>query len=133
MKSLDTNVLVYAVSELDGLKENAAKKLLEEALKGGWPIAAQVYGEFFSVMIRKKYMSRTDARAAIQTFSELMPALASSVTAHSAALKLAAEKQMPYWDALIVAVCAENGVKKLYSEDFPGSIKPLGVHCVVPW
>jgi predicted nucleic acid-binding protein len=133
MKSLDTNVLVYAVSEHDGLKENAAKKLLEEALKGGWPIAAQVYGEFFSVMTRKKYMSRADARVAIQTFSELMPALASSVTAHSAALKLAAEKQMQYWDALIVAVCAENGVKKLYSEDLPGSVKPLGVHCIVPW
>jgi predicted nucleic acid-binding protein len=66
--------------------------LLEEALKGGWPIAAQVYGEFFSVMNRKKYMSRADARAAIQNYFELMPALPSSVSAHSAALKLAAEK-----------------------------------------
>jgi predicted nucleic acid-binding protein len=133
MNSLDTNILVYAVSDQDGKKENAAKVLLAEALQRGWPIAAQVYGEFFSVMTRKKYMSRVEARSAIQTYAELMPALPSSVTAHSAALKLATEKQMQYWDALIVAICAENGVKKLYSEDLPGSARPLGVHCVAPW
>jgi predicted nucleic acid-binding protein len=133
MKSLDTSILVYAVSDVDGLKENAAKKLLEEALNSGWPVAAQVYGEFFSVMTRKKYMSRAEARFAIRNYCELMPPLSSSVTAHSAALKLAAEKQMQYWDALIVAICAENGVKKLYSEDLPGSAKPLGVQCIAPW
>lgn len=133
MNSLDTNVLVYAVSELDGPKETAAKLLLSEALHGSWPIAAQVYGEFYSVMTRKNYMSRIDARAAIQTYLELMPALPSSLTAHAAALKLATERQIQYWDALIIAVCAENGVKKLYSEDLPGSSKPLGVRCVEPW
>jgi predicted nucleic acid-binding protein len=115
------------------LKENTAKKLLGEALMGGWPIAAQVYGEFFSVMTRKKLMPIADARAAIQNYSELMQALPSSVIAHSAALKLAAEKQMQYWDALIIAVCAEYGVKELYSEDLPGSVRPLGVRCVAPW
>ena len=133
MKSLDTNILIYAVSNAEGLKENTAKLLLEEALKGAWPIAAQVYGEFFSVMVRKKYMAQAEARSTIQMYSELMPALPSSVTAHTAALKLAATKQMQYWDALIVSICAENGVKKLYSEDLPGLVKPLGVQCISPW
>jgi predicted nucleic acid-binding protein len=133
MKSIDTNVLVYAVSPGEGPRESASKALLEQALTNGWPIAAQVYGEFFSVMTRKKLMSRAEARKAVEAFSELMPALPSTVTAHAAALKLAAQKQMQYWDALIVAVCAENGVKRLYTEDLPGSIKPLGVHCTAAW
>jgi predicted nucleic acid-binding protein len=133
MKSIDTNVLVYAVSPDSGTRESACRALLEQGLKNGWPIAAQVYGEFFSVMTRKKLMSRVEARAAIQTFSELMPALPSTVTAHAAALKLATQKQMQYWDALIVAVCAENGVKRLYTEDLPGAVKPLGVSCTTPW
>jgi predicted nucleic acid-binding protein len=133
MNSLDTNILIYAVSRSEGLKETAARVLLSEALNNAWPIAAQVYGEFFSVMTKKSLMNRMDARSVIQTYAELMPPLPSTVSAHAAALTLATDRQMQYWDALIIAICAENGVKKLYSEDLPGSIKPLGVHCVTPW
>jgi predicted nucleic acid-binding protein len=133
MNSLDTNVLVYAVSTLDGDKENAARKLLARASHAGWSIPAQVYGEFFAVMTRRQYMTRKDARAAIEAFSAVMPAIPSTVTAHVAALKLAAEKQVQYWDALIIAVCAEHGVKQLYTEDAPSAARLLGVKCVSPF
>ena len=133
MNSLVTNILVYAVSELNGEKERIAKSLVDQASKGGWPIAAQVYGEFFSVMVRRKYMTRKDANVAIEAFSAVMPPVVSSLTAHAAALQLATEKQMQYWDALIIATCAERGVKQLYTEDIPGVAKPLGVRCTSPW
>ena len=133
MNSLDTNVLVYAVSALEGDKEKAARKLLVRATTAGWSIAAQVYGEFFAVMTRRQYMTRKEARAAIETFSAVMPALPSTVTAHAAALKLATEKQVQYWDALIIAVCAEHSVTQLYTEDTPSAPKLLGVKCVSPF
>jgi predicted nucleic acid-binding protein len=133
MNSLDTNILVYAVSELDGEKERIAKSLVDHASNDGWPIAAQVYGEFFSVMVRRNFMTRSEARAAIEAFSAVMPPLVSSLTAHAAALSLASEKQMQYWDALIVATCAERGVKQLYTEDIPVVAKPLGLRCTSPW
>jgi predicted nucleic acid-binding protein len=133
VNSLDTNVFVYAVSDINGAKELAAKKLLSRATNAGWPVAAQVYGEFYSLMTRRKYMTRQQALEAVDAFIAVMPPLASSLTAHAAALRLATDKQMQYWDALIVAICAENGVKRLYSEDVPGTIKPLGVECVSPW
>jgi predicted nucleic acid-binding protein len=53
MNSLDTNILVYAVSRSEGLKKTAARALLSDALNKAWPIAAQVYGEFFSVKTKK--------------------------------------------------------------------------------
>jgi predicted nucleic acid-binding protein len=84
-------------------------------------------------MTKKNLMNRTEARSVIQTYAELMPPLPSTISAHVAALTLATDRQMQYWDALIIAICAENGVKKLYSEDLPGPIKPLGVYCVTPW
>ena len=62
-----------------------------------------------------------------------MPPIASSLTAHDAALKLAAAQQLQYWDALIIATCAEHGVKQLYTEDGPGIAKPLGVRCTDPF
>ena len=65
MNALDTNVLVYAVSALDGSKEKAAKKILARATHAGWSVPAQVYGEFFAVMTRRQCMTRKEARAAI--------------------------------------------------------------------
>ena len=104
MNSLDTTILVYAVSELDGEKERIAKSLVDQASNEGWPIAAQVYGEFVSVMVGRKYTTRKEAKVAIETFVAVMPPLVSSLTAHAAALSLVSEKQMQYWDALHVAV-----------------------------
>ena len=133
MNSLDTNVLVYAVSDTDGIRGKTARKLLRRASQAGWPIAAQVYGEFYAVMIRRQMMSRKDARAAIDAFSAVMPPLPSTINAHAAALALATEKQVQIWDALIIAVCAENGVTQLLTEDAQSASKLLGVKCVSPF
>lgn len=133
MNSIDTNVLVYATDDTVSAKYTAARSLLERALKAGWPIAAQVYGEYYSVVTRKRLASRISARRAIEAWAALMPPIPSSVTAHNAALNLAAEKQVQYWDALIIAVCAEHGVTQLYTEDAPSAPKLLGVKCVSLW
>ena len=133
MNSLDTNVLVYAVSSAGDAREKAARKLLKTACNAGWPIAAQVYGEFFAVMTRRQLMSRKQALAAVESFSALMPPLPSSITAHAAALNLATNRQVQIWDALIIAVCAENGVATLYTEDMPSASKLLGIAFVSPF
>ena len=133
MNSLDTNVLIYATDESDVAKHAASRKLLERALKSGWPIAAQVYGEYFSVVTRKRLSTRAAARAVIEAWAASMPPMPSSITAHTAALQLAVEKQVQYWDALIIAVCAEHGVKQLFTEDALSAAKLLGVKCVSPW
>ena len=51
----------------------------------------------------------------------------------AAALALATTHQVQYWDALIIASCAEHGVKQFYTEDGPGITKPLGVRCTDPF
>lgn len=119
MNALHTNVLIYAVSASEGRKEAAARSILSRAANAGWPIPAQVYGEFFAVMTRRRNKTRQEARAAVEAFSALMPALPSKLTAHVAALKLAARRQAQYWHALIIAACAEHGVRNLYAEDAP--------------
>lgn len=133
MNSIDTSVLVYATDESDAAKHAASRKLLERALKAGWPIAAQVYGEFFSVVTRKRLATRGAARAVIEAWGASMPPMPSSITAHTAALQLAAEKQVQYWDALIIAVCAEHGIKQLFTEDAQSAAKLLGVKCISLW
>lgn len=133
MNSLDTNILVYAVSPAEGPREMLARELLHSATQDGWPVAAQVYGEFFAVMTGRQLMTRKAAHAAVQAFCAVMPPLGSSTAAHAAALKLAADKPLQYWDALVIAVCAENGVKQLFTEDLPSAPRLLGVKCVSPF
>ena len=133
MSSIDTSVLVYATDETVSAKHTSARRLLGRALKGGWPIAAQVFGEYFSVVTKKRLASRISARKVIEARAALMPPIPSSVTAHNAALNLATEKQVPYWDALIIAICAEHGVTQLYIEDTPSAPKLLGVKRGLPW
>ena len=133
MNSLDTNVLVYAADASEPEKQAVALRLVAKASGESWPICAQVYGEFFNAAIRRKHASRAEARSVIDAWKLLMPPIASSLTAHDAALKLAAAQQLQYWDALIIATCAEHGVKQLYTEDGPGIAKPLGVRCTDPF
>ena len=41
---------------------------------------------------------------------------------------------LSFWDALIVAACVENGVTRLYSEDFDASTSALtGVLIINPF
>ena len=133
MKSIDTDVLVSATDETASARHASARRLLERALKGSWPIAAQVYGEYFSVVTRKRLAPRTSARKVIAAWAALMPPMPSSVTANNAALNLATEKQVQYWAALIIAICAEHGETQFYSEDAPSTPKLLGVKCVSTW
>ena len=49
------------------------------------------------------------------------------------AWQLTARHTYQVWHALIVAVCAEHGVKTLYSEDAGALKRPLGVHVVNPF
>jgi predicted nucleic acid-binding protein len=133
MNSLDTNVLIYAFDPSDAKKHAVAAALLKKALVAAWPITSQVYGEFFSATVRKRIATREVAREVIQTWSTVMRPIASSSEAHSVALELATTHQVQYWDALIVATCAEHGVTQFYTEDGPGIKKPLGVRCTDPF
>ena len=133
MNSLDTNILVYAADSSEPAKQDVALKLVAKASREGWPICAQVYGEFFNAAIRRKHASRAEARSVIDAWKLLMPPIASSLAAHDSALELATTHQVQFWDALIIATCAEHGVKQLFSEDGPGIAKPLGVRCTNPF
>ena len=78
-------------------------------------------------------MTRKAAQAAVLAFCQVMPPMGSSIAAHSAALKLAADKQIQCWDAFIIAVCTEHGVKQLFTKDMPSAPRLLGLKCVSPF
>ena len=109
--TIDTNILVYA-TETDAPveKQLIAKQLMKRlTLSPQACLVGQVVGEFMNVVLRKKAMT------------------------HAQAWKLAAKHKYQGWDALIVAICAEHGVKTLYSEGAGSLKRPLGVHVINPF
>ena len=108
----DTNVLVYAFLDLD--KRQAAL----EALSQGGLISSQVLNEFTHVARNKRQRSWLEIETAISVirmqFPEIIPLTAET---HAAAVGLARDHMLSFYDALIVAAAVEAGCDTLYSED----------------
>jgi predicted nucleic acid-binding protein len=69
----------------------------------------------------------------VSTWAQSTKVLAASADAYERAWQLATSHQYQVWDALIIAVCAENAVKTLYSEDAGSMQRPLGVQVINPF
>ncbi len=133
--TLHTNVLIYATQpDAPILKQHAAKSLMGELTQSAHArLVGQVMGEFMTVALRKNVTTRASVLDLMKNLSNGVKVLGASHESYRAAFELVAKHRYQMWDALIIAICAEHGVKTLYSED-DGSLKrPLGVHVVNPF
>jgi predicted nucleic acid-binding protein len=133
--SIDTNVLVYATqTDAPESKQKQAKLLLERLYASGEGcLAGQVLCEFMNVAIRKNLMTHGDAFEAVSVLRQGVRVLDASQDAYLLAWGLVAKHKYQVWDALIIAICAEHGIKTLYSEDAGSLKRPLGVHVINPF
>lgn len=108
----DTNILVYAF--LDPEKRPQAINTLAQ----GGVISVQVLNEFTSVARNKRKRDWPDIEAAVNLIRERFPAVVPlTAETHVAALALARDHHLSFYDALIVASALAAGCDTLYSED----------------
>ncbi len=145
--TVDTDILVYATGSdhsaanqpleqttKQPAKQRIARQLLARlGLQDQALLVGQVMGEFVNVMLRKRAMSHLQAREAAVLLSRGVRVLGASAEAYAQAWELVGKHQYQMWDALIIAICAEHGVKTLYSEDAGSLKRPLGVHIINPF
>jgi predicted nucleic acid-binding protein len=132
-ESLDTNILIYAIDASQGAKFNIANGLLERALTEQWPITTQVLGEFYAATTRKAMLTRPQANKAVKLWSTLMQPVAASADTFLRAMNYSQRTGTQYWDALILATCAEHRVGRLYTEDIGAQQQALGVGLIKPF
>jgi len=124
----DTNILVYAF--LDVAKRERALDLIAS----GGIISAQVLNEFTNVARRKRQRDWADIERAISVirarFPDVIPLTADT---HAAALALARDHGLAFYDALIVAAAIEGGCDILYSEDMQHGRSIGGLNIVSPF
>ena len=108
----DSNILIYAYST-DVRRDRALT-----AIADGGVISVQVLNEFTNVLRKKQKQGWPVIEAALHSvrfrFPDIVPL---TVDTHAAALGLARENGLAFYDALIVASAIEAGCNTLYSED----------------
>jgi predicted nucleic acid-binding protein len=121
---VDTNIVVYRYDPRDVRKQRIATELLRRGVtERSIRIAYQAVVEFYAAVTRRGRNSAPildDATAARETEKLLVgfEVLYPTEEVIRAALRATASYQLPWFDALMWAYAATNGVTEILSEDF---------------
>jgi predicted nucleic acid-binding protein len=132
---VDTNVLIYAHDVDAGRKHEIAKQLLRTlwAERAGI-LSTQVLQEFYVNATRKirKPLTKAEARSVVDTYA---PWCVEGITTNdlSAAFQIEDQARIGFWDALIVAVAARSGARRIVSEDLNDGQAIAGVSIENPF
>ena len=131
--ALDTNILAYAEGVGDVVRCAGAVQLIEQLPSEFVLLPAQTLGELFRVLTGKAKRSAAQSREAIMTWADTFEIADSSWTAFQSVIDLVVDHQFQIWDALILAVAAENHCRLLISEDMQDGFTWRGITIVNPF
>lgn len=135
MNAIDTNILVYALSDDEPAKSLAAQQLLRSLQPTDTVLLWQVAVEFGAVvarLARQRRISTTEQDAwhmARSRFRLVLP----EASCLELASGLRSRFGVSYWDSMIIAACLNAGVTTLYSEDRQSAPKIEGITIVDPF
>jgi predicted nucleic acid-binding protein len=131
--ALDTTILAYAEGIGDSRRCAEAIRLIEQLPVELVLLPAQSLGELFRVLTGKAKREQGLVRQAIMAWADSFEVADSSWSAFRAAMDLAIDHRLQIWDALIMAVAAENSCRMLLSEDLQNGFIWRGVTVVNPF
>jgi predicted nucleic acid-binding protein len=134
--ALDSNILAYlagvswcAEDDEKIVRVRATVRQLNETASLIAPL--QALGELFVVLCRSK-VGATEARQSVIEFTQTLGTVASSERTMMAALDLAVDHKLQFWDSLIVTAAAEAGCTLLLSEDMQHGFVVRGMTVINP-
>jgi predicted nucleic acid-binding protein len=131
--AFDTNILAYAEGLGDEKRCRLAISLVEQLADNHVILPAQALGELTRILTIKAQRPTKQVRTAVLGWADSYDVAGSSWQAFAAAIDLVVDHQIPMWDALILAVAAENHCRLLLSEDFQDGFTWRGVTLVNPF
>jgi predicted nucleic acid-binding protein len=130
---LDTNILAYAEGIGDKARHKASLELLRRLPPALVVLPAQCLGELFRVLTGKAHWSAPAARAAVLGWADAYATADSTWPAFQSAMDAASSHKLHIWDALILAVAAEQRCRILLSEDMRHEFTWRGTTVVNPY
>jgi predicted nucleic acid-binding protein len=132
---VDTNVLVYAFDKGNSPKKRVAQRLMNELMEEDrLRVSTQVLQELF-VTLTRKVRQRCSSAEALGVLEDLTawPLMVVDYAAIRAAVGLADQAKLSFWDALVVVAAARTGATVLYTEDMNHGQDVLGVRISNPF
>jgi predicted nucleic acid-binding protein len=131
--ALDTNILAYAEGVGDETRRAASVRLVQKLPISAVVIPAQCLGELFRVLTGKKRLDAVSAKRVILSWSDVYDVADTTWTAFPAAMDIVANHVLHIWDALILAVAAEQHCRILLSEDMQHGFTWHGISIINPY
>ncbi len=131
--ALDTNVLAYAEGLGDERRVNLTRRILAEMPQERVVLPAQTLGELYRVLVGKANREAAAARGAVLEWNDAFEVADSTTACFIAALDLAVDHQLQFWDSLIIAIAARARCRVLLSEDLQPGFTWGGVTVVNPY
>ena len=134
MRFVDTNVLLYAVSEVpeeSGKRARAREVLTEPDLAA----SVQVLQEFFHQATRPTRTRSLSAYSALQFLEPILLFRIQTMTVHVflEAVAISQRFGLSYWDAAILAAARALGCDAVYSEDLSAAPDYDGLRIINPF
>lgn len=122
MRFVDTNVLLYAVSEdpEEAGKRDRARRVLSER---DLAVSVQVLQEFYFQATRPTRVTRLSSESALHFLEPILLFRIQAMTpdVFLDAVEISRRFQLSYWDAAIIAAAQVLGCEAIYTEDLnPG-------------
>ena len=134
MRFLDTNILVYAVTDDDPRKREIAIDLITHSLEVNHDgcISTQVLQEFCNTMYKKTKRTRQEIDALLDGFRDLLKTdVTIDLVRH--AIDVKEEYGIQFYDALIVSTAEKLGCTEIVSEDLNPDQTYRGMTVVNPF
>jgi predicted nucleic acid-binding protein len=113
---LDTNLWVYLYAQNAPDKQAPVKALVTKYFES-IVLSAQILGELYHVLTRKKLTTTAVAREIILEMVKTFPVLEIDTVKVVMALDIQARYNYSYWDSLILATATLHDCDTVYSED----------------
>ena len=131
--AIDTNILVYAEGHGDAARCARANDLMTRLADGPLVLPVQVLGELVRVLHGRFRRPMAEVQAIVDRWTRLHGTADSTLQALEQAMSGVADHQLQVWDALILAVAAEQRCTLLLSEDLQHGFTWRGVTVVNPF
>ncbi len=113
---LDTNLWIYAYAKNPVEKHQTVERLINQS-SHHIHISAQVLGEIFNVLTKKKLTSQADAASIVSEIINDFTVLEINALSVTQAMAINQRYGYTYWDSLILAAALLNDGAIVYSQD----------------
>jgi len=129
---IDTNILVYAIDNIDKIKNERARDVLKKIIEKHHPvISTQVINEFFVVATKKLKADPIIVKNIIHNYKN-MEIVNTDLQLIEEAIDISVISQLSFWDSLIIAAAEKSNCEFVFSEDLNSGQNYRGVLLLNP-